>query len=58
MHWAEVDGWFLHGSFAHLYDKPFLRDFGTVFSRVFGLLQRFAKTCRKLPINKLLIKVA
>ena len=41
---------------AHLYDKPFLRDFGTVISRVFPLPRRFAKTFRKLPIKKLPIK--
>ena len=34
------------------YDKPLLRDFGTVISRVFPLPRSFAKTFRKLPINQ------
>ena len=31
---------FLHGWFAHLYDKPFLHNLGTVLSRVLALLRQ------------------
>ena len=45
-------GFLLHGQLAHLYVKRFLRDFGTVISRVSLLPCRFAKITGKLPINK------